>query len=461
MTLYPKIVRSVLHPLDLWRIGEASELRYLREFEKSQYCSPEKIHEIAFDRLKRMLVHAARHCDYYKNSFQRYNLDPKKVQSFAELASYPILEKRDIQQHATEMIADDQTRQELIRDQTGGSTGSPIAYYYSRERKTSRSAATRRHNRWAAFEVGDKYALVWGASRDIPQKSLKNRLRNAVLDRSLVLDTSHITEAKMLAFNAALKKFRPRVLVAYARSITFLAKFLQSINETPYQPNSIITSAEVLESADRTLVENVFGCPVFNRYGCREFSVVASECLEHHGMHIMSEGLYLETVHGNRLTQPGEIGELLVTDLLNDAMPMIRYRIGDMAALDNRPCACGRGLPLLQKVAGRVTDFIVGADGRFVSGVFLATYVVARRPSLRQVQLRQEKAGEILYKILRRNGDAFAKQDSDYLIDETRRYVGSDTKVAFEFVDEMPPETSGKQLFCRSNAAPDFLNGSH
>jgi phenylacetate-CoA ligase len=461
MSLYPKIVRGVLHPLDLWRIGEASELRYLREFERSQYQSPEELSRSAFGRIKRLLIHASRHCGYYQESFRRHDVDPEKLESFGDLANYPILEKRDIQRHCDEMIADDHARHDLLRDQTGGSTGSPIAYYYSRERKTSRAAATRRHNRWAGFDVGDKFALVWGASRDIPHRSLKNRLRNRILDRSLTLDTSQITEAKMLAFNAALKMFRPKVILAYARSLTFFAKFLQSRNETFYQPQSIITSAELLEESDRTLLEETFGAPVFNRYGCREFSVVASECSEHRGMHIMAEGLYLETVHGTRPTAAGEVGELLVTDLLNDAMPLIRYRIGDMAALDHRPCACGRGLPLVKNIAGRVTDFIVGTDGRFVSGVFLATYVVARRPTLGQVQLRQERAGEILYKILRRNGDTFAQQDSDYLIDETRRYVGSDTKVAFEFVEEMPPESSGKQLFCRSSAACAFLSGSH
>jgi phenylacetate-CoA ligase len=378
-----------------------------------------------------------------------------------DFTTLPILEKRDIQRHLGELIADDRKRSELIEDRTGGSSGSPITFYYDRDRKISRAAATRRHNHWAGYEIGDKMALVWGASRDIPQNSLKRRLRNLLLDRSLILDTSNITEEKLQSFHFALKKFRPKVIVAYARSLTFLAKFIQAKNDPAYQPHSIITSAEVLEASDRDLLEEVFGCPVFNRYGCREFSAVASECSEHKGLHVMAEGLHVEVVRGNRPAEPGETGELLVTDLLNYAMPMIRYRIGDMAVLDRSPCSCGRGLPLLKNVEGRVTDFIVGSDGRLVSGVFLATYVVARRPTLGQVQLRQEKAGEVLYKIVRRNAETFARQDSEYLVCETRRYVGENTKVDFEIVEELPAEQSGKHLFCRSSAARAHLNGFH
>lgn len=160
-----------------------------------------------------------------------------------------------------------------------------------------------------------------------------------------------------------------------------------------------MTSAEVLEPADRQLIEEVFGCPVFNRYGCREVGVIASECPAHQGLHIAAEGLLVEIVQGNDPVRPGESGAILVTDLLNLGMPLIRYRIGDMGTWEEGQCPCGRGLPRLREVSGRVTDFLVGADGRLVSGVYLATYVVARRTSLGQVQILQEEPGRVRYRI--------------------------------------------------------------
>src|SRR5207245_1152565 len=145
----------------------------------------------------------------------------------------------------------------------------------------------------------------------------------------------------------------------------------------------------------------------------------------------------------------GEMGSVLVTDLLNGAMPLIRYRIGDVACWAPGDCPCGRGLPRLGRVAGRVTDFLVGADGRLVSGVFLATYVVAQRPSLGQVQIRQHRAGAVTYRI--RPGSGFdSNADGDYLREATRRHLGEGAACEWEAVDELRAEPSGKFLFSRS-----------
>jgi phenylacetate-CoA ligase len=458
MSFVPKIVRHFLYPLDLLRTGDSAELRYLREYEFSQYLPANEINDLALTRVKYLIQHAYKYCPYYRRKLEILGLHPSDIHTLHDISTLPILEKRDIQNHRDEMVAENWPQKDLKPNQTGGSTGTPVSFFLSRDREWSRAGATWRHNRWAGYDIGEKAALVWGAPRDIPQDSLKRRLRNLLLDRNLYLDTANITEAKLDSFHNALKKFRPKIILAYARSLTLLARFIKSRQYQAYQPHSIITSAEVLDSSDRILIEDVFGCPVFNRYGCREFAVVASECSEHQGLHVMAENLFIEVVRGNQSVQQGEMGEILVTDLLNRAMPMIRYRIGDMAIQDNSPCHCGRGLPRLRNVEGRITDFVVGSDGRLVSGVFLATYVVAHRPSLGQVQLWQHTPGEVLYKIVRRADKIVGKSDLEYLECETQRYLGNDTHIEYEFVDELPAESSGKFIFCRSSVVHDFLN---
>jgi phenylacetate-CoA ligase len=140
-------------------------------------------------------------------------------------------------------------------------------------------------------------------------------------------------------------------------------------------------------------------------------------------------------------------------------MPLIRYRIGDVGSWQEGACPCGRSLPRLRSVQGRVTDFLVGGDGRLVSGVFLATYVVAHRPSLGQVQIHQDKAGELLYRI--RPGHGFCPaEDVPYLEETARRYLGADTVIGWEPVAELPSEASGKFLFSRSTVTPGFLQGA-
>lgn len=457
MSIYQKLVEKVFLPLSLWRSGESDQIRYWKEFERTQYLSLDELRDLQWQRLRPLLQHAYDNCPYYRQRFQAMGIAPEDLRSLDDVTNLPILEKRDIQEHGSEMIASNWPREDLIRNQTGGSTGTPLTFYLSKNRYCSRQGATFRHNHWAGYRPGDSVALIWGAPRDRPpQNGWRTHLRNWLLREPLWLDTAALTEEVLAGFHRALGRIRPRIIQAYARAAVLYAQYLLGNGLRPHQPEAIITSAEVLEEKDRILLEEVFGCPVFNRYGCREVSVIASECTAHDGLHTMAEGLLVEIVTPNGPAAPGEMGSILITDLLNNAMPLIRYRIGDMGSWASGTCSCGRHLPRLQKVAGRVTDFLVGTDGRLVSGVFLATYVVAHRPSLGQVQILQDKAGTVTYRV--RPGkefDTFA--DVEYLKKTTRTYLGDDTTVDAQLVDALPPEPSGKFLFSRSTVAPSFI----
>jgi phenylacetate-CoA ligase len=457
MTLYPKLVRNVFLPLSLWRAGELAQMGYLREFERTQFLSAEEIRALQWRRLRELLHHAYAQCPFYCARFDSAGATPDDLRGLEDLRVLPALEKRDIQEQGEEMVARNWPRGDLIANQTGGSTGTPVSFYLSKARKCSRAAATLRHNRWAGWQTGDLAAVIWGAPRDRPANTWKARLRGALLREPLWLDTANITEAALALFHTELLRYRPRVIQAYARSAVLFARYVQACGLTPHRPHAIVTSAEMLEEDERRLLEEVFGCPIFNRYGCREVSVVASECPAHSGLHIMAEGLYLEIETPNGPAAPGEMGSILVTDLLNFAMPLIRYRIGDVGAWASGTCPCGRGLPRLERVAGRVTDFLVGCDGRLVSGVFLATYAVAQRPSLGQVQILQHKEGAVIYRI-KPGRDFQSERDLEYLRATTRRYLGAEMMIESEFVEQLPTESSGKFLFSRSTVAPRFLS---
>lgn len=445
--------KNLLYPLILWRGGELERLRYLSRFEESQYWNPDEIHSCQAEKLERLLAFASQQSPFYRQRIGECDAIRQLEDPFAALKQIPPTEKTDIQQHAFEMIADGLEVDSLIRNQTGGSTGEPIRFYLDRSRYEARVAAMNRHDKWAGFDIGRRAAYVWGVPQDRPSNGWKAKLRNRLLGGQLWLDTSNVTDRKLRDFNEQLKRFRPHTIIAYANAITLLARFCEEHNLSTFQPHSVITSAELLTDESRALVERVFGCRVFNRYGCREFSVVASECDQHDGLHLMAEGLLVEIDEATR-SEDGS-GDLLVTDLLNFAMPMIRYRIGDRGQLLEGRCVCGRGLPRLKAVDGRTTDFVVARDGRLVSGVFLATYVVAQRKSLGQVQIRQEAPGQILYRV-KPSPEFDPTQDFPYLERTTKRYLGEDAVVDFEIVDEIPRSTSGKLQFSISTATPDY-----
>ena len=459
MPLYQRLVRDVFTPLALWRRGETAQLRYQREFERTQYLPAEGVRRLQLTRLRALLAHAYDRCPFYRRRMDRAGLRPGDVLRPDDLRALPPLEKREIQEHGDEMVAAGWPRADLIENQTGGSTGTPVRFFLGRDRKCSRAAATLRHNRWAGWEVGDRAAVIWGAPRDRPAPGVRARVRGALLREPLWLDTACLTEQSMRAFHAALHEYRPKIVQAYARSAALFARFLRAAGLEAPRAHALVTSAEVLEPEDRSVLEEVFGCPVFNRYGCREVSVVASECGAHSGLHVMAEGLYVEVETPAGPAAPGQAGAVLVTDLLNHAMPLIRYRIGDLGAWAAGDCPCGRGLPRLESVAGRSTDFLVGADGRLVSGVYLATYVVAQRPSLGQVQIHQDRAGAVVYRV-RPGRDFRPAEDVAYLRAATRDHLGAGAEADAELVDDLPAEPSGKFLFSRSSVAPAFLAGA-
>ncbi len=447
-----RLTKNWLQRAVLAGTGETARLKYLAEYRRTQFWNLSRLHELQIERLRRLTEHAFRHCPFYRQRWNEAGISPAQLQTPADFAVLPILEKVDLQANWAEMIAQNYPQAQLIRNQTGGSTGQPVVFYLDRDRLESRMAATHRHDEWAGLQMGDRRAVVWGAPRDLPQPGFKHRMRRWLMGEQLWLDTSHVAAPQIETFLHEIQKFRPKCLIGYAGGLVLLSRYIRERGITPFTPRSIISSAEVLTPADRQLIERAFGCPVFDRYGSREVAVVASECDQHAGLHIMSEGIFLEVVRHGSSVQGEELGSIVVTDLLNYGMPMIRYRIGDTGQMSVGDCACGRGLPRLQAVAGRVTEFIVGADERLVSGVFLATYVVAQRPSLGQVRLRQERAGHLTYQI--RKGPGFDEAaDLEYLRRATAEFLGPTATADFQFVQEFPQSASGKLVFSRSTAA--------
>jgi phenylacetate-CoA ligase len=438
MSLHATLVRRALTPLIAWRRGELAQLRFEREFERTQWLSRDELAALQRSRLRALLEHARARCPFYRG----------RIGSLDDLRQTPILEKHEIQAHGPRMVAEGATG--LIDNQTGGSTGQPLHFKMDRARKCSRAAATWRHNAWAGYRPGDAAAVLWGASRDRPRPTWASRWRDWLMREPVWLDTSCITDESLREFHARLVHHRPRILLAYARSAVLFAQWLEQRGLRIPTPHAVITTAEVLEDEGRARIERVFGCRVFNRYGCREVSVIASECEAHQGMHVMAEGLLVEIEGPNGPAAPGEVGSVLITDLLNYGMPLIRYRVGDLACWAAGDCPCGRHLPRIEQLAGRVTDFLVGADGQVVSGAALTIHLVAKRPSLGKVQIRQERAGEVVFRVV--PGPGFhPKADSAFLRSAIRGYLGPEAKAEVEVVAEIPVGPSGKHLFSVSS----------
>jgi phenylacetate-CoA ligase len=448
MDLPALAIRHIAFPL--WeRKNRWGLLRHLGNMERAQYWPPEKLAEHQWSAFRRLVTHALETCPYYRDAFRRAGVSLQDLRSPQDIARVPTLSKEDVQAHRDAMVSSRYRPEDLIEDMTGGSTGSPLQFYYDRERFATRTAATLRHDRWSGWEIGERRAILWGAAQDVRANDLKARLRRRLINRTLMLDASALDEAAMARFARQLERYRPTLLVAYANTLGLFARYVQAQKIRGLTAKGIITSAEMLTPENRALIEETFGCRIFNRYGCREFAVIASECEAHSGLHINADNLLVETVSAAGPCR-GEDGELVITDLRNFAMPMIRYRIRDVGRILPGTCQCSRGLPLMELSGGRVTDFLTATNGRKVSGVVLATYVITRIPGIEQVQFVQSEPGAVTLNLVRGAGWSEGTTLTP-LLAKAREFLGPDMRFEVSYRDRIPHESSGKYRFAVSS----------
>jgi len=437
------LIRSLLFPAWVRKNG-SRRLVYARELAKTERLSSDALRELQWVQLKAILQHAFDQCAFYRKKWTEAGVSPGDVESLDDINRIPTLTKAEIQESLSELVADNYRPRPLIRDMTGGSTGSPMVFYYDEDRRDSREAAVIRHDRWTGWDIGEKRALLWGAPRDVAGGSRAGRFRNRVLGRDMALDASALDEPRMRRFCERLQRYQPAFVVAYANTLTLFARFVKDAGLEPMRPRAIICSGEVLTGEGRALIESTFGCAVFDRYGCREFAVIASECDRHQGLHVNAENLLLEVLQ-DPAAAPDSGGEIVITDLKNYAMPLIRYRSRDVGYLKPSRCDCGRGLPILELRGGRTTDFLTALNGQKVSGIVLATYGITNIDGLRQVQFIQERRDAVRARIVR--GPGWSQEALDTLIAKVRAFLGDAMAVEVEFTDAIGLESSGKYRF--------------
>jgi phenylacetate-CoA ligase len=294
------------------------------------------------------------------------------------------------------------------------------------------------------MEPGDWCGELWGARLDqISQESFWDRARNTLLYRMVPMNTSSIRPEDWDPFITQLRKKRVRFLVTYTQSAALFARYLREKGLDDIRFQSIITTAEVLLPGQREFLEETFHARVFNRYGCREVSVMASECERHTGMHVNGDALLVEIVPDPAYPPPN--GRILITDMLNYSMPLIRYEIGDVGRwAEAQSCPCGRGLPLIADVQGRITDFLVLPNGTYVSGPAL-TLVVSDMPDVAQVQFVQRSEKLIVLRVV--PGKGYGENTREELRRRIALYLRDQADLALEEVPSIAKEVSGKYRF--------------
>ena len=431
-----------------WDLYERSaRLQTFRRLARSQFDTPTALAARRQERLNTVIRHAAAVSPFYRRRLKAAGIDPAGVRTILDLRHLPLLTKADVREHLEEILATTHRREDLVPAKTGGSTGMALHIYCDRRGIELRQGAALLADTWSGWRLGQPIAAVWG---NPPQpRTLRNRLRRALKDRILYLDTMRLNETTVREFVAGWRRLRPGLLYGHAHSLYLLAMMLDEMGEV-LRPRGVVATSMMLLQPEREVIERVFALPVTNRYGCEEVSLIACECEQHAGLHINSEHVAVEVLRddGTPCT-PGEDGRIVVTEFVNLGMPMLRYDVGDHGVLHDRPCPCGRPHPLLRTVTGRTADFLVAADGTRVAGISLIENTLTRYPGIVQLQVVQEEVGRVDLNVVRATG--WDEAVADALVREFREALGGDPSVILHFRDAIPQDPNGKYRFsiCR------------
>jgi phenylacetate-CoA ligase len=438
---YAALFGAVLMPSWERVIRRRDTLKYLDYLKVSQWLPREVRSKRELVELRQLLSYAEAHIPYYRELFRRERFDPRGVASRRDLEVLPLLTRQIVRERYADLV-DPAHNGKTLKKGTSGSTGFPLKFEYSMTSEYWRQAVKLRGYGWAGYRPGLKTFYYWAAV-SAARPSLKIRADRA-FRRETFVDSMKQDTASRRAALALFRRIRPSLVVCYTQSCAQFARWVLDEGLRDWDDVPVICGAEAVLPGDRAMLARAFGPAIFETYGSRETMLIAAECEAHDGMHIQEENLVVEVVRDRRAVPPGEPGDVVVTDLHNFGMPMIRYVNGDVAILAaSVVCACGRGLARVARVDGRRADTLIDRDGNDVPGiVFHVLFSDARKEIVRQFQAVQGEGGAVVLKVVR--GREFSE---DAFAAITRRFSGYLRGLPFsiEFHETIAPHVrSGK-----------------
>ena len=443
-------------PLHKWMITRRARRLHL-ELHQTDRFNREELDDLQSVKLRRIVDQAYNHSVYYRKRFDELNISPTDIRTISDIAQLPMLSKNDVRGNGDDMLADNVPKSQLLKVTTSGSTGEPFTLFADRHQLELRMATTLRALEWTGWRFGDRQARLWHQTLGMSRSQIIREHIDAWFMRRLFIPAFELNPENLEKFVDTIRKHRPKLVDGYAESLNFLAAYIESGGSADFSPQAMMSSAQALPDGSRKLIEEGFSTQVFDKYGSREFSGIAYECVEGTDHHVMDESYLVELIVDGRPAQPGEVGEVVITDLSLFGMPIIRYRIGDLAvAVEQGTCPCGRDLSRIGRIEGRTQAIVHCGNGTWLPGTFFAHFFKDRGSILRMFQINQSVPGAFNLDYVR--GEQFSEESLQSLLSELRNYVGEETIITLNEVDSVPLLKTGKRSPVVSTVNLDFQN---
>lgn len=427
--------------------SKAPNLKTKAFLDETQYWDEKRMEEYRINKLKSLVRHAYENVPYYTELFDRIGLKPDDILTIEDIKKIPVLTKSEARENRERLLSKDIEQRVYFEVKTGGTTGPPLRILKDVDSYAFEWGSFYRWFDWIGVDIGDPIITFWGAptvlSVNVKKKIIKfitNYLTNQYYFNSFEL--SEKTLPKVIK---RLNRYKPKLIKGYLSAILQIATYLNKHNlKLKFQPTAISTTSETLLPNQRKIIEEAFGCSVFDQYGCTEVTAVSYECKEHLGMHITQEHVIVEVLADDN-SENFLTGKLILTDLDCYVMPIIRYENGDTVSLSEGLCKCGVQLPLIQSIDGRVSQTIELKDGRNVHGVFFTDvlYELPRQgEDIIKFQVFQCKSGEIEFRY-----ESFKELSKEYLAQLEQSLSRFFDKVQLIRYDKIPASISGKHSY--------------
>jgi len=456
----PPFVKNLITSVYGWkqkkrRFGTTYK-NYFRFLEESQWYSNEKLKEVQFNSMKAFLIYASEYSKFYNRQFKELGFCPEKIKTFSDLQRLPILQKTTLRDNLDSIVSTNISPKESHWNSTGGTT--MLGLHFPESNKClEREYAFRFHNySCGGINVGDKWAFCAGHPVASPQKKKPPFWTYDYVNNWLLLSSYHMTEENLSLYIDELARFAPALIGGYPSSVYLLAVANEHFGRKVH-PKAVYTASERLFDFQREKIQRSFGCKVYTYYGNAERAGFIAEC-EKGSLHVKLEHSVMELVDdsGENIS-PGEEGRLIWIAFGNYDTPLIRYDIGDTAILgDRQECSCGRGGLILKKLVGRIEDYIITPDGRFVGRM---DHPFKDALKVRMAQIVQNSIDRIIIRIVKEDG--YGGSDELSILKLARERLGDKIGIEFEYVDDIERTKSGKYRFILRNIPDKTAFGKH
>lgn len=427
-------------------LAQRAELRAAADFRSAESLAPSALRQLQHARAIAVARHAFTTTEYYRERFSAAGFSEKDLSEPENWAHLPRLTKNDVRKAGQAMFSDSRTARRVLLSRTGGSTGVPLSVYNDGNAPTA--AMWWRVYRWWGVHPGDHVAFIYRQARSgITAVQYAARWWPT---RHLLLDARNTTTAAIEEFSVRWQRLRPSLLVGYVEGVHEFARYLHETGTTLHPPQAISVTASGLQPGQRRFIEATFNAPVYDTYRSAEVPWIAGECRERSGLHVQADIRRLEILADTDAPAgPEQTGDVVLTDLMNYAFPLIRYEIGDRAHTLAEDCSCGSSLPRISALQGRNADVLHTPSGRRVSGGYGGLF--NRWPELvRQFQIHQSEDYVITLRFVPAGDEPKALRAAEEVARTITDFVDGEVPVRLAAVDRIDHH-GGKARLVTSN----------